>query len=213
MNRPPFPSTPPSQPSPYRYLGRGGGERPVRLQIIIALVAGMILVAVPLYLWRRPRPESIPSADAAVVDGGAPVPDAAAVDAAVPVALPLPLVLGPFRTLSCHNPGPGRTPVERCDRVTYFEDALARAIRENVSCAPSSKSRITVSYVLDIDFRRQRLNLYVGKSTTLKSTQARTALLRCLKKALPTPDWGAIPHQHARYKVNVMATYPPNDAF
>src|SRR5919199_1693956 len=66
MNRPPFPSSPPSQPSPYRYLGRGGGERPVRIQLIIALVAALILVAVPLYLWRRPRPESIPSADAAV---------------------------------------------------------------------------------------------------------------------------------------------------
>ena len=24
MNRPPFTSSPPSQPSPYRYLGRGG---------------------------------------------------------------------------------------------------------------------------------------------------------------------------------------------
>src|SRR5262245_64699055 len=75
MNRPPFPSSssPPSQPSPYRYLGRGGGERPVRLQIIIALVAGLILVAVPLYLWRRPKPESIPSADAATADAGAPL--------------------------------------------------------------------------------------------------------------------------------------------
>src|SRR3954465_1696477 len=73
MNRPPFTSSPPSQPSPYRYLGRGGGERPVRLQIIIALVAGLILVAVPLYLWRRPRPESIPSAAAAaLIDAGAP---------------------------------------------------------------------------------------------------------------------------------------------
>ena len=73
MNRPPFTSSPPSQPSPYRYLGRGGGERPVKLQLIIALVAGLILVAVPLYLWRRPRPEPIPTADAAVVDAGAPV--------------------------------------------------------------------------------------------------------------------------------------------
>src|SRR6516165_1150867 len=75
MNRPPFTSSPPSQPSPYRYLGRGGSERPVKLQLIIALVAGLILVAVPLYLWRRPRPEPIPSADAAVAaDAGAPRP-------------------------------------------------------------------------------------------------------------------------------------------
>src|SRR5690348_772829 len=121
MNRPPFPSSPPSQPSPYRYLGRGGGERPVRLQIIIALVAGLILVAVPLYLWRRPKPESIPSADAATADAGAPSPDAgtfAGIDAGPPSGINL----SPFTTVKCENPGPGTTPPERCDHITFFED-------------------------------------------------------------------------------------------
>src|SRR5438046_6786605 len=113
MNRPPLSSSPPSQPSPYRYLGRGGGERPVRLQIIIALVAGLILVAVPLYLWRRPRPESIPNADAAVADAGVFAP----LDAGPPIvsadAGPAVLSLAPFTTVKCENPGPGKTPPER----------------------------------------------------------------------------------------------------
>src|SRR6185369_2394799 len=101
MNRPLLPSSPPSQPSPYRYLGRGGGERPVRLQIIIALVAGLILVAVPLYLWRRPRPEPIPSADAAVADAGAPaaVSSVVAFDAGTTG-----ISLTPFSTIRCENP-------------------------------------------------------------------------------------------------------------
>src|SRR3954454_19401475 len=111
MIRPPYPSSPPSQPSPYRYLGRGGGERPVKLQLIIALVAGLILVAVPLYLWRRPRPESIPSADAAVVDGGASsMSPIVAFDAGATG-----ITLSPFTTIRCENPGPGKTPPERCD--------------------------------------------------------------------------------------------------
>jgi len=38
-------------------------------------------------------------------------------------------------------------------------------------------------------------------------------LLRCIKRALPSPDWGTIPHQYVRYKVNVVATYPPSDTF
>src|SRR3954466_13398862 len=99
MTRPPFTSSPPSQPSPYRYLGRGGGERPVRLQMIIALVAGLILVAVPLYLWRRPRPESIPNADAAVVDAGAPLEAGSpivALDAGAPG-----IALAPFTSIKC----------------------------------------------------------------------------------------------------------------
>jgi len=212
MNRSPFNSTPPSQPSPYRYLGRGGGERPVRLQIIIALVAGLILVAVPLYLWRRPRPESIPSADAAVADAGAGLPDGGSPVIAFDAGPPGGITLSPFTSIKCENPGPGKTPPERCDHVTFFEDGLARAIRDNAACAPSSKTPFTVSFVIASDFRAKKLTLFAGKSSTLKREKLQP-LLRCIKRALPAPDWGTIPHQYVRYKVNVVATYPASDSF
>lgn len=210
MNRSPLSSSPPSQPSPYRYLGRGGGDRPVRVQIIIALVAGMILVAVPLYLWRRPKPESIPSADAAVVaDAG--VSDAATL-ATPPVfainAGPPPVSLSPFTTIRCQNPGPGKTSPERCDHVTFFEDGLARAIRENTACAPTGKSQVTVSFVYEFDFKTKKTNLFSGKSSSVKKEKVKE-LLRCVKRALPKPDWPTIPHQYVRYKINVSATYQP----
>lgn len=221
MNRLPLPSRPPAQPSPYRYLGRGGGERPVRLQIIIALVAGLILVAVPLYLWRRPRPESIPSADAAVASASAGVsaPAKTSVAAVNPFfvagdagpGLTSGVTLSPFTTIRCENPGPGRTPPERCDHVTFFEDGLARTIRENVACAPQSKVPVKVSFVMEIDFKRKRTNLFVGKSTTVKRERTKE-LLRCIKRALPAPDWNSIPHQYVKYKVNISATYPPTEA-
>lgn len=181
----------------------------MRVQIIIALVAGMILVAVPLYLWRRPKPESIPSADAAVAaDGGA--PDAAPTAAPVFVidAGPPPVSLSPFTTIRCQNPGPGKTAPERCDHVTFFEDGLARAIRENTACAPSGKGPITVSFVYEFDFKTKKTNLFSGKSSSVKKEKLK-ALLRCVKRALPKPDWPTIPHQYARYKINVSATYPP----
>jgi len=209
MNRPPLSSSPPSSPSPYRYLGRGGGERPVRVQIIIALVAGMILVAVPLYLWRRPRPESIPSADAAALDAG--TLDASAAPVFVVDAGPPPVTLSPFTTIRCENPGPGKTPPERCDHVTFFEDSLARAIRENTACAPTGKSSVTVSFVFEMDFRTKKTNLFTGKSSTIKREKTKE-LLRCVKRAMPTPDWPTIPHQYVRYKINVQATYPPVEA-
>ena len=211
MIRPPFPSSPPSQPSPYRYLGRGGGERPVRLQIIIALVAGLILVAVPLYLWRRPRPESIPSADAAMVDAGALDAGAASLIVAFDAGPAGGITVSPPTTIRCENPGPGTPPPERCDHVTFFEDSLARTLRDNVACAPASKASFTVSFVMETDFRQKKLNLFAGKSSSLKRAKAQQ-LLRCIRKAMPTPDWATIPHQYARYKVNVLATYPANDA-
>lgn len=209
-SRPPL-LGPPSQPSPYRYLGRGGGERPVRLQIVIALVAGLILVAVPLYLWRRPRPESIPSADAAVADAGASDASASAALAAPPPPPPPPAVqLSPFTTLRCENPGPGKTPPERCDHIPFFEDGLARAIRDNAACAPQSATSTKVSYVLEMDFRRKRTNLFIGKSSTIKRGKGKE-LLRCVTRGMPTADWGTIVHQYSRYKINVTATYPPRD--
>ncbi|APR85533.1 Hypothetical protein A7982_10882 [Minicystis rosea] len=181
----------------------------MKLQIIIALVAGLIIFAVPLYLWRRPKPEPIPSADAAVVDAGAPlVSPVVAFDAGPPGNL----ALTPFTTIKCEKPGPGKTPPERCDHVTTFEDALARAIRERPDCAPASKTAYTVSYVMETDFRKKKLTLFTGKSSSVKREKAKE-LLRCVKAAMPTTDWASISHQYTRYKVRVDATYPPRDAF
>ncbi len=233
MARLPLRSTPPSQPSPYRYLGRGGAERPVKVQIIIALVAGLVLVAVPLYLWRRPQPETIPSADAATVGtlvlppgAAGPPPGAAAPGAPFPGA-PSPgglapagpvagvgsrIEVAPVKTLKCQDPGPGRTPPERCDSIRFFEESLTRAIRESQACAPSAKSSYVVSFVLEMHFAKKRANLFLGKSTTLAKSK-RKELLRCVERAMPSPDWDRIPHQHAKYVINTVATFPPSEAF
>jgi hypothetical protein len=238
MARPPLRSQPPSQPSPYRYLGRGGAERPVKVQIIIALVAGLVLVAVPLYLWRRPQPETIPSADAATAGPGLPppggstlvpfgvAPPGAGLPGSFPGA-PLPgggavpgadagtgsrIEVAPVKTLKCQDPGPGRTPPERCDSIRFFEESLLRAIRESQACAPSAKSSYVVSFVLEMSFTKKRTSLYMGKSTTLSKSK-RKELVRCVERAMATPDWDRIPHQHAKYVINAVATYPPSEAF
>jgi hypothetical protein len=206
------PSSPPSAPSPYRQLG-SGGQSPVRIQMIIALVAGLVLVAVPLYLWRRPEPGEASRAAEPIADAGAPVDGAASYVPLVDASPAAPQVkLSPFTTIKCQDPGPGKTPPERCDRVTYFEDALARAIRENALCAPSTKEGGTVSFVMEMDFRRKKLEVYPGKSSSLSKTQTKE-LFRCVERAMPKPEWATIPHQHSRYVVNVTATYPPSDLF
>jgi len=186
----------------------------VRVQMIIALVAGLLLVAVPLYLWRRPEPGERPDAGGAPVDAGLGL-----VDGAVPY---VPLVdaspttptvkLSQFKTVKCQDPGPGKTPPERCDHITFFEDALARAIRENVLCAPTGEKGLAVSFVMEMDFRRQKLRILHGQSSSVGKTKTK-GLLRCIERAMPTPEWGSIPHQHSRYVVSVAATYPPSAMF
>ncbi len=205
-----LPSRPPSQPPPYRQLG-SGGHQPVRLQLILGLIVGLVLVAVPLYLWRRPQQSSgaaLAGADAgAAIEGGAPFlanPDAGRRASNVK--------LSPFTVINCKDPGPGKTPPERCDHVTDFEDMLARAIRESPACAPKTKSGAMMSFLLEINFRRKRLKLTSGKSSTLPKARSR-ALVSCVKRALPAPEWAIVAHQHASYLVNVKATYPPSETF
>ena len=180
--------------------------------MIVSLVVALVLVAVPLYLWRRPQPATDASAEAAA-STEVPGASASAAYPAAGMAMKKPKVrLAPFKTIRCVDPGPGKTPPERCDHITFFEDALSRAIRENAVCAPSSKAGSEISLVMDINVRRKKLKVYRGKSSSLSRSRTKE-LFRCVKRAMPTPEWGAIPHQHARYVVSVKATYPPSQTF
>ncbi len=207
-----YPSTPPSGLPPFRQLG-SGAQQPVRVQMIISLVVALVLVAVPLYLWRRPQqidPHALQAAASASASASAGA--VSYVPLAGTVTQKPKVKLFPFKTIRCVDPGPGKTPPERCDHVTYFEDAVSRSIRENVICAPSTKAGATISFVMDVDFRRKKLKLYRGKSSSLSRARSKE-LFRCVKRGIPTPEWGSIPHQHARYVVSVKASYPPSDTF
>jgi len=69
-----FPSPNSGDPSSRRLgVGSGGRDRPLRAQIVVALVAVCVLIAVPLYLLRRPggRSGAVASASAALDAGKA----------------------------------------------------------------------------------------------------------------------------------------------
>ena len=115
----------------------------MRVQLVAALVIGLIVVAVPLYLWRRPKAASTTDtpdagASSAVIEAGPP-PDptrelvAAALDGGVEAEG---VTLGKVWIDNCQRPGPGKTPPEQCDRQPFFEEALVKAVLENTSCVP-----------------------------------------------------------------------------
>jgi hypothetical protein len=192
-------------------------ERPVRVQLAVALLAGLVLVAVPLYLWRRPRAAASVDADTATPSASleaAPPPNpavalvAAALDGGVATSE---VTLGRVWVDKCQKPSSGRTPSAQCDRQPFFEEALVRAVLENTSCAPKLRKAGSISFALNVDYGRKKLAMFPGKSGTIRRDAAREAV-RCVSRGLPQPDWQALSHLHTKYVIAVLATYPPTSA-
>jgi hypothetical protein len=225
QNQPP--SLPPSHPAPYRHLGNTSNDRLVKAQMGIALVAGLVMVAVPLYLCKRPAAEylaerearkaasaeasaalsplAVPSGSAAGTHGGPGTVGLVGSGAAGKGAGGN-VVLGDPKLVKCTKNDKGKVPPEQCDRQPFFEEALVRAIRDNTSCVPSSAGG-TINFLLDVDHKAKKVHAWAGKSGTMKR-KARKEALSCVTRALPTPDWAQLPHQNQKYQISVMATYP-----
>lgn len=185
--------------------------------MIITLVAGLVIVAVPLYLLgSRPKSElkdaqrSAASADSTSLGGGAPPGDSGNVYTASAQQPPKNpgVVIAEAKMMKCSK-GSTKTPVEQCDRQPYFEEALVKAIRDNLSCAPQVSSGGTINFVLDVDHKAKSMKVWGGKSGSIKRNR-RKEMLSCVSRAMPTPDWAQIPHQQTKYQVAVMVTLPPS---
>lgn len=205
-----FPSAP-SEPS-LRRLGvggnNGGGDRPLRAQLVVALVAVLILLAVPLYLWRRPsEQDSAPSAS-----GSGQILAASALPSSL--TPPTPKVddrvkLGEVQKVKCS--ASARLSGQKgalCDSLPFFEEQLEKAIVENVDCAPRTGQPGSVNYVLTIDFTNRKLNVFPGASGNWKGPQARRSA-ECVERSVTPPDWDKLQHQYRYYNIAIMANYLP----
>jgi hypothetical protein len=174
---------------------------------VVALVVVLILIAVPLYLWRRPDAETVapppePSASStAAATTGAP---AGAEDANIRDDR---VRLGDVQRVKCSaSRATSGQEGALCDVLPYFEKALARAIVESLDCAPRTGKAGSVNYVLDVDFTARRINVYPGASGEWKGPQARRAAA-CVERGLPPPQWDDIQHQYRFYRLAIMASY------
>jgi hypothetical protein len=203
-----FPSVP-GEPR-VRRLGVGsssGGDRPLRAQVVVALVCVAMLIAVPLYLWRKPStraaaPPAPASASAGLGPQAVPKPSAAA---ATPPAPPPRLTLGAVQKVRCGNTLSAANEGTLCDTLGPFEEALKKAVLTNEDCAPKSKLKGSINYVLTIDFPHKKLHVFPGASGEWHGKQARRAT-SCIGNAVKVADWN-IPHQFRVYAIALLATY------
>jgi hypothetical protein len=195
-------------------VGVSSRDRPLRAQIVVALVAVCILIAVPLYLFRRPGGKSAATAgsgSAGLDAGKAPLPSSSGAAAATLLDAGKPperLRVGPVQHVRCGASAGGGHEGNVCDSVPSFEDALSKAVRENPDCAPKQNEAGTVNYVLTVDFQRKALHLFPGASGQWRGKQARRSV-NCVKRAFVAPDWTTIQHQYRFYTIAVLATYVP----
>ncbi len=134
-----------------------GVDRVARIQTIAAVALGLALIAIPLYLWRRPRSESVPVTSTTAPDASAPVGDAGLMVASAPLAPPLtPVTLSDPKVMECHDTGSKRTRPEDCDHLASIEKAFAAAISGGGPCLPTSSGGGTLVYILDASFGRKR---------------------------------------------------------
>ena len=180
-------------------------DRPARLQMIVALILGLVLVAIPLYLWRRPRTESI-SATIAMTDAGA-LP---AVTAGLsPTPAEDKLVLGEPKVVSCHDRGPKRTAPEKCDHVAEIEKPFAKAIEESAQCVPKDAGGGSIIWVADVTFNKKTVLVMSAKEgSTLKNKKVASGCEKAIKAKLAPLAYDSAKHEHARYFVSITATYP-----
>ncbi len=151
-------------------LRAGGSDdpdaRPARLQMIAALVIGLALVAVPLYVWRRPiaaraeKDAAELAASAAAAASAAPIAPGSQtlVSPGNPLVGPpsAAITLSESRILECHDAGPKKTPAEQCDHLAPIEQAFAKAVTEAASCVPTSAGGGSLVFLADVSFGRKR---------------------------------------------------------
>jgi hypothetical protein len=218
MAEPREPSHPPSEPHPA--LARVGNlfaaeDRPVRVQLVAALLLGLVLVASGLYLWRRPRSADASSADPAAATstaGGAGAADDAGAFAAVPVVVDAggasPVSLSDPRVLACHDRGSKKTAPDQCDHVARVEQALTSAITQAAACVPSAAGGGTIEYVADVSFSRHKVSVSLPRAgRSVRDVKVLRACSTAVRGAMQGVALDGVDHQHARYKIAVTATY------
>jgi hypothetical protein len=203
--RPKF-SSHPSEPA-IRRLGLRSSthiERPLRLQVGLAFSVALVLLAIPLYLLRRPAQPSDAPPMKPPTFGFAPTVPVSAGDAS-DERLSL---AEPVRVRCSSAPSVRGQEGRLCDGLLPIEEGLKKAILETVDCAPRAAVVGTINYVLKVDFSQKTLHVFPGASGDWKGPSARRAA-KCVKQALSMPDWDRIEHRFRYYELAVSTTYRP----
>ncbi len=183
----------------------------MRVQLVAALLLGLVLVASGLYLWRRPRAATDTTSADPAASSASPILVAGVFPGDAGAALAVPdaggtsgVALSDARVLVCQDRGSKKTAPDQCDHVAPLEQALSSAISQAGSCGSGG----TIEYVADVSFARHKVSVSTPRAG--RSVRDRKALRACstaVRGAMQTVALDGIDHQHSRYKIAITATY------
>lgn len=202
-----LPSAPQSEPALRRLGVRSSAQidKPIRGQVIFGIALGLVVIALPLYFFRRPKAAPAPSEGSAAPLGFAPVVPSTSSKGADDARVRL----GEVERVRCSaSPASVGASGRLCDSLPFFENALKAAILSSVDCAPRTGDGGTLNYVLKIDFAQKHTHVFPGASGKWRGPQARHAT-KCVKQGLVAPEWDKIERQFRYYEIAVLATYAP----
>lgn len=213
---------PPSSGLPSSRTPTIGGrvQRDVRLQAALALVVGIAVVAVPLFIWGRGKKHNADpaaaSASASASSDDAGVPTVIFGDAGASLAVDAggrTVTFAEPRYLKCQDPGPSKTTPDKCDHLGTIEELVTKAITEKLAtCLPTVATSQTVNFVVDVSFKRKKMRLKDGKEGSSMPAAQRKKLVSCIEKGIVAPNFDAVPHAHQRYLFQFLATFGPTAA-
>jgi hypothetical protein len=199
----------------------GRVQRDVRLQAALALLIGIALVAVPLFIWGRGKKkhgaeEAAAASASASEDAGAPTVVFGDAGAQVSVDAGGRLVtFGEPKYLKCQDTGPGKTSPDKCDHLGPIEEAVTKAIADRATtCLPALKQNAAINVIVDVSFKKKKFHLTAGKDGTTIPAAQRKKVLACIEKGMAAPSWDTLTHAHQRYVFQFLATLgaPPATA-
>jgi hypothetical protein len=181
--------------------------------MIAVVLLAVVLVAVPLYLWRRPRSVADPmTGDGGLQDGA--LAETPYVSVEIDASPALAVHLGDARVVECRDPGSKKIPSEQCDALPVFAKSFADAILAAKDCIPSSAGPGTITYVANVGFSRSRAPVTLALPKDGRSYHGIKVIAGCaasVRAGVSGIAIDAIPHAHSRYKIALVATYPAPD--
>ena len=186
----------------------------MRLQAALALLVGIALVAVPLFIWGRGRNKTAStgaSASASLSSDDAGPPTVIFGDAGASVAIDaggLPVAFGEVRYMKCQDPGPGKTAPEQCDHLGAIEELVTKTIAEKTAtCMTLPTTSQVVNVVVDVSFKKKRVVVKAGKDGSTMPAKERTKAVACMMKGMTAPNWDTVGHAHQRYLFQSLTTF------